>query len=98
MRLIDILLDPDNTENIVLSTEDNEDIEFEQIAVVPYQEEIYAVMRPLEGAFGLADDECIVFRLNAEEDSLVVEEDEEIYSNIYQIYLRLLEESDGEDE
>ena len=38
---IDMLLDENNTDNIKLYNEDNQEVEFEQIALVPIEEKTY---------------------------------------------------------
>ena len=41
---IDMLLDENNTENIKLYNEENQEVEFEQIALIPIEDKTYAIL------------------------------------------------------
>lgn len=91
--LLNMILDPDNTDPIVLDSADGP-IEFEQIAYIPYQECIYVVMHNITPMEGIGEDECMIFRYVQKdgEESLLIEEDEEIANAVYGIYLSMLED------
>ena len=97
MSIIDKLLDADNTENITLRAEDGTECEFEQIAVIPYNEELYCFLHPLDDSEGFEPDEGLVFLIDVENDSLVLEEDEDTLDAIYDIYLKLYEDNNADD-
>ena len=61
--IYDILLDEENNDTITLYGDDDEPIEFEQIAVVPYDGSIYAILRPIVLFEGMNDDEALVFKI-----------------------------------
>ena len=41
---IELLLDENNTENLKLYDENNKETEFEQVAVIPMNEKVYAIL------------------------------------------------------
>ena len=88
--LIETLLDPDNESVITLMSEDNKIIEFDQIAVIPYENELYAILKPITHIDGVGEDEALVFRLNVEEDSLEIINDFDLCDNVFDIYYDLL--------
>ena len=91
---IDMLLDENNTENIKLFNEDNQEVEFEQIALIPVDEKVYAILRPLGGEEPLAEDEALVFAIEEveDEDVLIPEENEEVVDAVFNKYYELLKE------
>ena len=44
VNAIDALFDENNTDNIVLYNEKEEPVEFEQIAIIPIEENVYAIL------------------------------------------------------
>ena len=89
---IDMLLDEDNNDNIVLFNEDNQPIEFEQIALVPIQNRVYALLKPVLSIEGIADDEALVFAIEEvdNEDCLVIVEEDEIIDKVFEEYYEML--------
>ncbi len=98
---IDKLLDENSTENIVLYDVDNKPTEFEQIAVIPLNKKIYALLHPVEETVGIKRDEALVFEIDEieGEDVLKLIADEEVIFKVFQIYYdMLLEQYNDEDE
>ena len=97
MSEIDKILDPDNTETIVLYDEDNQSTEFEQIAVIPLEEEVYVILQPVEGTPGVEKDEAWAFRIDEVdgEDALILLNDKKTINRVFEEYYRLMEE-DGD--
>ena len=94
MNPIDMLLDENNTDPIVLYNENNEEVSFEQIALLPLDEQVYAILKPLGDFEGVGEDEALVFTI-AEEDGegvLVVEDREEIIDAVFEEYYAMLAE------
>lgn len=91
---IDMLLDETNTENIKLYNEDNQEVEFEQIALVPIENKTYAILKPVEAMEGIAEDEALVFVIDEidDEDCLVIVEDETIVDKVFEEYYKMLKE------
>lgn len=92
-NLSENVLNPDNTDVLTCYSYLGAVIHFEQIAVIPYNNEVYCVLKPVEEMQGITDNEVIVFRvdqLNPTEDYLVVEMDEKTAMGVYEKYLELL--------
>lgn len=91
---IDMLLDENNTENIKLYNEENQEVEFEQIALVPIEEKTYAILKPVEKMEGIADDEALVFVIDEidDEDCLVIVEDDAVVDKVFEEYYKMLKE------
>lgn len=91
---IDMLFDENNKDNIVLYDDKNNEVEFEQIALIPIEEKIYAILRPLGGEEPLAEDEALVFAIEEvdDEDVLIPEEDNDVVDQVFDKYYELLKE------
>ena len=90
---IEALFDENNVENIVLYNEKEEPVEFEQIAVIPLKEKVYAFLKPVMQIEGVKDDEAFAFEilLIDGEESLRLVEDEKIIDKVFEAYDKLLE-------
>jgi len=89
VSLLSSLLDENNTENIFLIDEDGGEVELEQIAVIPSDDEVYVILRPIDAD----EDSAVVFKVDAEdEDSLIQIEDEALASKILDVYNEQIEE------
>ena len=99
MDPIDILMDENNSENIILYGEDGEAIECEQIAVIELDGITYALLHPLD-AEGLADDEALVFAVDESGDDpmLRLEDNEDIIDAVFTEYYILLNEYEEDQE
>lgn len=96
LDILDILLDEDNEEPITLYDENSKPIKFDQVAVIPLDEKLYAILKPIDEIPGVADDEAIVFAVNendAGETTLIVETDEPVAMRVFDEYYRLLDEA-----
>lgn len=91
---IDMLLDGENTDNIKLFNEDNEEVEFEQIALVPLEDKTYAILKPVANLEGIGEDEALVFVIDEidDEDCLVIVEDDEIIDRVFADYYQMLKD------
>lgn len=94
--IIDILLDADNKDPILLTDEKGNKIAFEQVAVIPYDQKIYCILKPIDHIDNAEDDEAIVFYV--EEDLyggnapvLRVEADELKAIDVFEKYYDLLD-------
>ena len=92
---IDMLFDENNTDPIVLYNGNNEPVRFEQIAVVPIDGRIYAILKPMGDFEGVAEDEALVFTITEYEDeeALVIVEDDAIIDAVFEEYYALLDEA-----
>ncbi|MBE6974006.1 MAG: DUF1292 domain-containing protein [Ruminococcaceae bacterium] len=97
MDPIEMLLDPNNSDNIVLYGEHDEEVEFEQIALIGINGVDYVLLRPLNDPL-VAEDEALVFAIRwiDGERCLVIEEDDETVDAVFEEYYMLLQEETGE--
>ena len=96
---IEALLDPQNTENIKLYDENDNETEFEQIALIPLNNSVYAILKPVEKMEGVDDDQAIVFELVEDEDNgdtLNVVMEEEVVNLVFDEYKKMIETEEGE--
>ena len=91
---IELLLDENNTDNIKLYDENNKETEFEQVAIIPIDDKIYAILKPITEITGVSDDEALVFVIEEidDEEVLVVVDDEELVDKVFNEYYALLKE------
>ena len=98
---IDALFDENDTSPITLYNEKNEGVEFNQIAVIPLEDKVYAILQPVEMPEGADPDEALVFELEevAEEQVAInlVKEDE-IIDKVFDEYYKLVEEQDKKED
>ena len=95
---IEKILDEENCDNIVLYDEDDNAVEFEQVAVIPMDDSIYVILVPVTEMEGVGEDEGVVFVIEEDEEnepllSIVVEDD--VIDAVFAEYDKLVEE-DGE--
>ena len=95
MNPVDMLLDENNTDNIVLYNEENEAVEFEQIAVIPVGLQTYVILKPVTPIEEMGEDEALVFVIadSEGEDCLLVETDDAIIDAVFEEYYKLLDEA-----
>lgn len=98
MSEIDKILDDNNCENIVLYDENNKETEFSQIAVIPSDEKIYAILKPITQIDGVSDDEALLFVIDEidGDDCLILVDDQKIIDEIFDIYYNLLSDADAD--
>ena len=81
--ILEKLFDEKNDDVIELTQSDGKVVKFEQVAVVVYGSQYYAILHPIE----LKEDEVVIFKLNEnDEDSLDLVVDEELSKNILEVY------------
>lgn len=102
---IDCLFDEDNTDPITLFNEKGEKVEFEQIALIPLEDnkskdnKIYAILKPMETMEGVGEDEALVFEVvesedDEEEEYLNLVSDLDIIDKVFDVYNKLMDEED----
>lgn len=97
--ILDILLDETNDKPITLYDADDKEVEFEQVAIIPIEDNLYVILKPVEEMEGVADDEAIVFAVVEDEEgevSLEVEADESLAMQVFEEYYKLLDQQDEE--
>ena len=81
--ILEKLFDENNNDVIELAQADGKVVKFEQIAVIAYNSQYYAILHPLE----LKEDEVVIFRLiEDDEDSMDLVTDEELSKKILEVY------------
>ena len=97
---IDMILDTDCEDDITLYDENNKATKFEQGAVIPLDEKVYVILKPVDEIPGVADDEALVFVIEEieDEDALVLADNEEIIDRVFEEYYKLLDEYNEDDE
>ncbi|MBQ7307952.1 MAG: DUF1292 domain-containing protein [Clostridia bacterium] len=98
MDIIEKILDENNIDDIVITNEETgEEVLFEQIATIPFNETVYALLSPKFSNEYFEEGEGVVFKIIQEngDDVLIIEDDEEIIDKIFNIYEDLYRESYG---
>ena len=93
-RYIDRFFDENNFDNIHLEDNSGKEIEFEQVAVVDYEEKYYAILHPVTKLDGVGEDEALVFLIDEEKDELVYEENEETVLAVFDVFYSDMENDD----
>lgn len=96
---IDCLFDEDNNDPIFLFNEKGEKVEFEQIALIPVEERIFAILKPVEKIEGIGEDEALVFEVvegeeDEEDDYLNLVSDVELIDKVFDVYNKLIDEEE----
>ena len=91
-KFVDRLFDEENDDKIYVKDNDGREIEFEQVAVVDFCENYYAILYPTSTIEGVGEDEAVVFLIDEEKDQLVYVEDEAVIDGVYEEYCQMLEE------
>lgn len=100
VNILDVLLDENNDKPITLYDENEKAVRFDQVAIIPLDEQLYAILKPIDEMEGVADDEAIVFLVEEDEDGdaeLVVESDEAKAMKVFDEYYKLLDEAEKND-
>ena len=91
---IDKLFDEECNDNIILYDSDDKEVEFEQVAIIPIEDKVYAMLKPVSPMEGVGEDEAVVFELvegeSEDEDMLVVVNDEAVVESVFEVYYDLL--------
>ncbi len=100
---IDALFDDENCDPIILFNEKGEEIAFEQIALIPLKDKVYAILKPVKPIEGLGEDEALVFSIEAieteegdEQEALMLVTDEKIIDDVFKIYDELVDSQNQE--
>ena len=101
---VDQILDEDYIDNIFLYDDENDkDVEFEQVALIPIDDDVYVILKPVTPVEGVGENEAIAFRIDFaptedDDDVLVVIEDDDLINKVFEGYYELLKEEDEESE
>ena len=96
---IDKLLDVEDNEPITLYDENDNAVKFEQIALIPYEEKLYAMLKPIDKMEGVGEDEGVIFVFEDNEQTneqfLRVVNDDKIIDTVFALYLDLVNDEEG---
>lgn len=87
-----------NEEYLVLATDNGQEVEFEQIATIPLDGQVYTILLPLKPFEGFDCCEGLVFvhqQANGQ-DRLAIVTDEDIIDGVFEIYNQLFDEAFGQ--
>lgn len=85
-ELVINLLDENYTDPIVIYDENDNEVKFEPIAVIPEGEKLYTILRPLNEE----DDIYFVFFIDFKEELLVFVDDDKIIDKVFENYNELV--------
>ena len=95
MDIIEKILDENNTDDIVITNEETgEEVLFEQIATIPYNDIVYAVLSPKFSNEYFEEGEGVVFKIIKEDDDdvLIIEDNDEINEELQSAFSKDLDE------
>ncbi|MBD5132265.1 MAG: DUF1292 domain-containing protein [Clostridiales bacterium] len=78
-------------ETITLYDDNNNPVDFNEVAVIEYEGEFYALMQPVEPMEGLGEDEAIIFKIiqkDDDTDEFVPVTDESVLDAVFNEYLK----------
>ena len=90
-RYVDRFFDEENFDNIKLEDNDGKEIEFEQVAVVDYEEKYYVILHPITKMEGIGEDEALVFLIDEEKDELTYCDDEATAQAVFTVFYEDME-------
>lgn len=96
---IERLFDENDTSPISLYNEKGEAVKFDQIAIIPVEDQIFAILKPVDPMEGLNDDEALVFEIvepedEDEEDYLNLVSDIDLIDKVFEAYNKLMDEEE----
>lgn len=88
-NIIDQILDKNNHDVLQIQGKNKERLEFEQVALINLEEELFTILHPL--AKDVLPDDVLVFRIvfTEQEAELVLEENEQMIEACFEEYYRL---------
>ena len=94
MNILDQLFDPENTDPVLLYSANGEAVSFEQIALIPQEENVYVILKPVVPMEGVDEDEGLVFKIEDMENEpyLALVTDMDVIDAVFDVYDRLCEE------
>jgi len=99
---IDRLFDENDVGPISLFDEKGEEVQFEQIAIIPLEEEVYAILKPMTQMEGVGEDEALVFQVVESEDEdgnnddhLDLVADIDVIDKVFDVYNKLMDEEES---
>lgn len=88
----------EDDEIVTLYDDDNQPVDFYEVAVVEYEDDYYALLEPVEEMEGIEEGEVLIFKLEEQEDGtdmFIPVDDEELLNAVFEEYLRTAEDGCG---
>ena len=95
--LIKQILDTDNLEDVILFDDEGKEIVFRQVAVIPFEEKIYAILIPKTAVEGVQKGEGLLFSIDESKHSLELVNDTDIIDKVLKIYFSLIGKEDDDE-
>lgn len=98
---IEVLLDENSNEPIVLYDEKDNAVTFEQVAIIPFEDNLYALLKPVDKMEGVAEDEAVVFKFDEDENEapiLTVVTEDKLIDDVFNVYLDLVKSGEEKKE
>lgn len=95
ISILDALLDPENDDTITLTDDENNQFVFDQVAVVPHENNIYALLAPHDHIEGIGEDEAVVMKVFTNENGEELLEtivDDKLLDVIFEKYYKMFDE------
>ena len=85
---------------VELIDEDGNEVRFEHVYTVPYENDEYVLLSPVDQVEGVGEDEVVIMRIEPgeDEDAYVGIEDDDLLEKVFEKYLELAEADEAEDE
>ena len=80
------ILDEKNDENVILYDDNNNPVEFEQVAVINCEDKLYAILIPVKPLDGVNEGEGVLFLLDEAKGDLSVVNNETTIDKVLEIY------------
>ena len=97
-NIIDSILDDNCLDPIFLEDEKGNKYEYEQEAVIPYDDKLYAILVDVEMIKQERYDEAgEVFLINEKKRTIELVDDVNVISEVFEVYDKLMEEKEQED-
>ncbi len=101
-NVIKQILDEEYDGDIVLVDENDKEFTFNQLAVIPFNDELYCVLKPVTEMEGVGEDDVMVFHILLDDTAetedeamengyLEIEEDDSIADEVFKEYLEMLD-------
>jgi len=92
--ILERLYDDNDNSSIILYDEDGNEVSFDQVAVIPYDGELYAILKPTTKMEGVSEDEAFVFEFRELDNGnidIAPCENDDISELVFQEYYKLLD-------
>lgn len=96
---IDENFNADEFQEVVLKDEAGNDVSFDHVLTFKYEGEKFVALMPLDQVEGMDDDEVLILRIETKsgEDTYKTIDNDVLLNEVFDEFLRLLEELDEED-